>query len=282
MATVNQFYQDEAGQWWFRFSPQRRTRATVLTCAQCEKPFPSLRRAQRFCSVKCRAEASRVTQPRRICPTCHGVFEAPDATQRFCSHRCAAKARHAQAPVTTQAAGSLKNADHPQYYQDDRGQWWYQPVGTKEHGRTRAFIKTCPECGQRFLTSVFHQKRHVYCSKACGGRAHHKANPGKFVREKSSRWKGGTRRSPHGYVMRLAPDHPSIAGTARRYVLEHRLVMEQMLGRFLEPNEHVHHKNGIRDDNRPENLELWVGGHPPGARSVEQQHCPTCTCFAQS
>lgn len=66
----------------------------------------------------------------------------------------------------------------------------------------------------------------------------------------------------NGYVMLYAPWHPK----GKPYVYEHRLVMEEMLGRLLLPGESVHHKNGVRDDNRPENLELWVSTQPSGQR----------------
>lgn len=50
------------------------------------------------------------------------------------------------------------------------------------------------------------------------------------------------------------------------WVLEHRKIMEDMLGRPLRDDENVHHKNGVKDDNRRTNLELWCSSQPVGQR----------------
>lgn len=82
--------------------------------------------------------------------------------------------------------------------------------------------------------------------------------------EKNHMWKGGRYKGSEGYIRIYAPDHPAVIGN---YVLEHRLVMEKHLGRYLADDEAVHHKNGVRDDNdRIENLELWTSNHPSGQR----------------
>lgn len=65
---------------------------------------------------------------------------------------------------------------------------------------------------------------------------------------------GSTYIPPSGYVMEYSADHPY--SNAAGNVLQHRLVMEGYLGRLLEPHEMVHHRNGRRDDNRRENLEI--------------------------
>lgn len=60
----------------------------------------------------------------------------------------------------------------------------------------------------------------------------------------------------NGYVSILNPKHPYARKSG--YIFEHRLVMENKIGRHLNPEERVHHINGIKDDNRPENLEYCV------------------------
>lgn len=119
-------------------------------------------------------------------------------------------------------------------------------------------MKVCIVC-----KNIFEQKSHTtgkYCSNKCWlavkppmrGKTH-------------PAWKGG-RYNHDGYVR--------LHSESGKQILEHRLVMAQKIGRPMLPTETVHHKNGIRSDNRPENLELRVGQHGKGSTV----HCPTCSC----
>lgn len=67
-----------------------------------------------------------------------------------------------------------------------------------------------------------------------------------------------------GYRQFHRSGHPS--ANASGHLLEHRMIMAEMLGRTMFDHENVHHKNGARDDNRPENLELWSVSQPCGQR----------------
>ena len=80
-----------------------------------------------------------------------------------------------------------------------------------------------------------------------------------------SRYGEGTTNG-NGYRMLRRPEHPNAFKVG--YVLEHTVVMTEHLGRPLRKGESVHHKNGIRDDNRIENLELMVR-HPSGQRPAD-------------
>lgn len=67
---------------------------------------------------------------------------------------------------------------------------------------------------------------------------------------------GHKKKRGDGYIIVYCPDHPFASKDG--HVLEHKLVMEQAIGRYLVKGEVVHHKNHIRDDNRLENLELMT------------------------
>lgn len=104
-------------------------------------------------------------------------------------------------------------------------------------------------CDRPYLSRgycVMHYSR-IRNGSSVGGSAPRRSAPG------SGTW----RKMDNGYMRR------SING---RTELQHRVVMEEHLGRALRKYENVHHINGVRDDNRVENLEIWVKPQPCGQR----------------
>lgn len=111
----------------------------------------------------------------------------------------------------------------------------------------------------------------MYCQCGCGQlapiakqtnpkRGRVKGQPFRFVqghgrrlctKERNGSWTGGVH-TVNGYVVEYAPDHPR--ARARKYVYQHILIAERVLGRHLRGTEEVHHVNGDKQDNRPENF----------------------------
>lgn len=114
-------------------------------------------------------------------------------------------------------------------------------------------IKKCKVCKKEYR-SFPSRKNSKYCSYACNNRN----KPGTFI--KGHKWVGKLKTKKrimsHGYIEIYSPNHPN--KTRRNCVLEHRLVMEKHLGRFLKKEEIVHHINGNKQDNRIKNLKLFL------------------------
>lgn len=111
----------------------------------------------------------------------------------------------------------------------------------------------CHFCGKEFQGYVSQLKRGrgKYCSKKC----QYSSNKNKYIGENGLHWKGGRCVTGSGYIYIYSPKHPNKNNDG--YVLEHRLVMENYLGRILTRKEVVHHNNNDVSDNRIENLTLY-------------------------
>lgn len=87
--------------------------------------------------------------------------------------------------------------------------------------------------------------------------------------EHNPAWNGGKIVDKHGYILVKQNDHPN--ADRHGYVREHRLVMEQKLGRLLLPTESVHHKDGNKANNHPDNLELFASNGQHLAETLKGQ-----------
>lgn len=123
---------------------------------------------------------------------------------------------------------------------------------------------TCEECGAAFTRE---SRADRFCSRACANRT---------ISRTRATTKGFTR-TAKGYIAIYRPTHPMAMRTG--YVLEHRLVMAEALGRMLLPTEVVDHINTIKDDNRVENLRvLTKKAHDDLSNKgrIRMAKCPDC------
>lgn len=209
----------------------------IKVCEECHTTYvwnPKRNPTQRFCSALCRNRATAKQTQKRQLVMCDGC-------QKPFGRRMSAVTRTRQ-QLNTFCSKTCQKA----YYE--------------HHGdpRSKRVSRKCKYCHKTFLMyrSWLAKKRASgeYCSKAC-----------MFAYRRET----GNPRSKRGPYDGRFTDHQGYVLVSQngKRVREHRLIMEQMIGRPLEPWEQVHHLDSDRSHNTSENLELWAKGQPNGSRA---------------
>lgn len=254
-------------------------------CTTCGEVFESASNRQVYC-LGCK------TRPDSTCEQCGDAFKATAGSSgRFCSRACwsknASHLGHRNCPICGSTFKPLR-AEQVTCSRKCGG------VRVRERTAAHRLTKSCVVCGRQF-DATYHRQQQM-CSIECRSKfqelprqqcercgkqmdtTNSTYRAQRFCSEECRRTPVGTRKSTTGgYISVYQPNHPHAQSTG--YVMEHRVVVEQTLGRPLLPHERVHHKNGRRDDNRPENLELWrIKGKDPAGIRASDYHCPGCRC----
>jgi hypothetical protein len=154
--------------------------------------------------------------PYQKCLRCNKSFEAIRENQLYCSATCQKREKHKR----------FRNRYGDNVYMS---------------------TSICERCKKEYKTRRRKQK---FCSRECASEARTK-----FLSIPDCLDLASKKLDKNiGYIRVYCPMHPN--ANTWGYVYEHRLIMEGLLGRHLKKEEHVHHKNGKRWDNRPENLEV--------------------------
>ena len=249
---ASSFTTTESGQLYcFICRESKYNRIIIKACPTCKIEFQRVN-SRIYCSIDCKNKATSERKKeksiankerRKLCKSCGNVFIQEHSSQKYCNRRCHNKARRDR-------VGKFKGF-------------------SGRYGETE-----CKTCGKRFWRST---PKHSYCSLACkrklcenclteithgvNGNVRRKycfkCNEKKIVN--LAKYPIGTKKlKPGGYVL--------VKIDQKNWMPEHRHLMEKKIKRKLFQMEEVHHKNGIRNDNRLKNLELWSTSHPKGAR----------------
>lgn len=184
---------------------------------------------RKYCSRECQGSASDKRRA-RTCPHCGKAFAASVSVGKYCSTACYQASRQ-KSPFCLVCQKPLGKQQIRYCSHECRGK-----------GKITLEQKPCEQCGKVMRVEHHQLATKRFCSKACHSEAKRLSGPGSLVRR------------PDGYLAVYYPSHPDASRDGR--VLQHRLVAEQKYGRRILPTEHVHHLNGVKDDNRPENLEV--------------------------
>jgi len=154
----------------------------------------------------------------KTCPNCKNNFKESHG-KIYCSSKC---------------------------YVSAKGKRRYARFGSR-NGNAKGSNFICKHCGGNFISF---RGEHKYCSPECSSAARKKYLSIPECLESASRKLD----KKIGYVRVYCPMHPE--ANTWGYVYEHRLIMEGVIGRHLRKDEHIHHINGKRWDNGPENLKI--------------------------
>lgn len=226
-------------------------RGSVVKCEECGKEVyarPSEQKTKRFCSKACHS-ASMKRQAEQVCVGCGVTFtQAQSVQHKYCSWACYSKHRMPNKPCLV--CGTILQVSAQDYCSPA---CWAkaQQSGTE---------RPCAVCGTPVYVKPYQEGVKKYCSVACHSES---------MRLDGA---GGRYKTRDGYIQVYYPKHPDAGKNGM--IFEHRLVAEQKYGRRLLRSEHIHHINGIRDENTPENIELIAPGdhaHVSIAAGVEKR-----------
>jgi endogenous inhibitor of DNA gyrase (YacG/DUF329 family) len=218
----------------------------------------------------------------RLCLTCSTPFEVPATSKRrYCSTAChPPQPYHSRAkrPLMTVECGRCGTEFQRKAWEVEqrkrKGWALYCSVqcrdavkkGRKGEQRVARVTLRCEACDTPFEVAPHESGGRRFCSQRCSNITVGGRNPTPNTRVMNS----------HGYLMVYVPPGERPEGQEKRARHpEHRVVMAKMLGRWPTASESVHHINGDRTDNRPENLQLRSGSHSRG-------HALRCRCCGSS
>ena len=210
------------------------------SCKKCGKLIPYDGSRRQYCDEICRLGPKRQRRTTGDCiePECHGY---PNGARGYCRKHYA---QHKDAGDF----GGERCSD----VDCNRIAYALGRCRMHHHAAQRAGLVESTQCSVEGCVNI--ARAAAMCNRHYL-RWRHTGDAGEAASRKRPNGSGYV--DPNGYVNRQVDG---------RSILEHRLVMEEILGRYLWPWENVHHKNGRRSDNRPENLELWVKGQVAGQR----------------
>lgn len=253
-------------------------------CVHCGESFVPMSPVQRGC-VNCGKLGTAE------CAYCGTRFKKQTTQSRCCSYECSRLSVSYFGNRDCRSCGTAFRAKRKNHWWCSRKCWG---IGCRDAALARRSNRSCLVCGKSFDGSK--SPKQITCSRKCGGvaRALPRGNcqrcgvpivskylARKFCSKRCQYAPVGCRKVGYGgYIyIKVGNDYPGPTKNSG-YVAEHRYIMEQQIGRLLLPREIVHHKNGQRDDNRPENLELWriKGKQDPAGVRASDYHCPGCRC----